>query len=341
MVFSKDDVIAGRYQVLEMVGQGGFGNVYKAFDIDSNEKVACKVSDRHVEALRHEANLLYRLGSVTSCIPRYNRFVTEGDRGVLVMKLLGPSMSQIRTHADNQNIPMAGVLRIAIAMNACLFSIHQYGVVHRDIKNSNFALSSKKHRLYLIDFGIARTFASKTGLIPARPKPGFRGSILYASPNAHAEADLGPRDDYWSLLFSLIELMDGRLPWKHGDGIKVAGLKKAAFIESFETSRYPQSMKRLVRYLQTVKYGELLDCRYVRKIFLDDLWRLGVRVTTSDRHLIVAPHAAPTNAEIDENESDPAQFAGIGSEMEVREPKQGGRLVTFIVKQLSVCTKSP
>lgn len=63
----------------------------------------------------------------------------------------------------------------------------------------------------IIDFGLARRYTSEeTGaVLPQRPDAAFRGSTTYASVHAHAEQDLGRRDDLWSWLYCLVELLDG------------------------------------------------------------------------------------------------------------------------------------
>lgn len=90
-----------------------------------------------------------------------------------------------------------------------------------------------KRWLYVLDFGLSRLYRTSTGeMIPARERPGFVGSTRYASPNAHESRELGRGDDLVSLLYVLIELRKGRLPWRNvGDRGVVAAVKKTTNLD--------------------------------------------------------------------------------------------------------------
>lgn len=67
----------------------------------------------------------------------------------------------------------------------------------------------------MLDYGLARQYVHKNGrLRDERESAGFRGTVRYASLNAHYKKDLGRRDDLWSLLYILIEFRRGELPWR-------------------------------------------------------------------------------------------------------------------------------
>jgi serine/threonine protein kinase len=103
---------------------------------------------------------------------------------------------------------------IALSTLVAIESVHQAGFVHRDIKPANFALSSASEWT-IIDFGLARQIINDDGTVmPERTTQGFRGSTVYASVAAHAGKDVGRKDDLWSWVYVLAELIDGSLPWR-------------------------------------------------------------------------------------------------------------------------------
>lgn len=103
---------------------------------------------------------------------------------------------------------------IALSTLVAIESVHQAGYVHRDIKPANFALSSASEWT-IIDFGLARQIINDDGTVmPERVAQGFRGSTVYASAAAHAGKDVGRKDDLWSWVYVLAELVDGSLPWR-------------------------------------------------------------------------------------------------------------------------------
>ena len=92
-------------------------------------------------------------------------------------------------------------------------SVHDIGFLHRDIKPSNFAMggsSSNKHKVYILDFGLARQYTTASGqLRQPRSTAGFRGTVRYASMNAHNNKEMGRHDDLWSLFYMIVEFITG------------------------------------------------------------------------------------------------------------------------------------
>jgi len=67
----------------------------------------------------------------------------------------------------------------------------------------------------MLDFGLARQFTTGTGEVrPPRAAAGFRGTVRYASVNAHKNKEMGRHDDLWSLFYMLVEFVNGQLPWR-------------------------------------------------------------------------------------------------------------------------------
>jgi serine/threonine protein kinase len=134
------------------------------------------------------------------------------------MECLGPSLECVRESAAGSRLSLSTTLRVGIEAVRALREIHARGIVHRDVKPSNFVIRPSRRRpLAIIDFGLARPFADPETHEVREPRchPGFVGTAYYASNNALRGRELGPRDDLVSLLYSLVEFRAGSLPWRY------------------------------------------------------------------------------------------------------------------------------
>lgn len=94
--------------------------------------------------------------------------------------------------------------------------LHKRHFLHRDIKPDNFmmGIDKKKHKVYLIDFGLAKRYLRRDGKhIPYKDGKDLTGTARYASINTHAGVEQGRRDDLESLGYVLLYFLRGKLPW--------------------------------------------------------------------------------------------------------------------------------
>ncbi|MCY3020207.1 MAG: serine/threonine-protein kinase, partial [Planctomycetota bacterium] len=148
----------GHFTILEKIGQGGMGTVFKAFDTALERPVALKVllssaldDPKHAERFLREARSLARL-SHPNLVHVYNVGI-EGDYHYFAMELLeGETLSAgIRRR---QRISAQELLPYLGQILAALYEVHQQGITHRDIKSGNIMLCSR--RAVLMDFGLAK-----------------------------------------------------------------------------------------------------------------------------------------------------------------------------------------
>ena len=108
---------------------------------------------------------------------------------------------------------------------------------------------------YLIDFGLARRFRDSEGAIrTARSTVVFVAACRYASIAAHAGRELGPVDDLWSWLFTLVELADGSLPWRKLKDRDAVHQAKLSMVNANLLSNFPRYMLTMYDYLNTLAY---------------------------------------------------------------------------------------
>jgi tetratricopeptide (TPR) repeat protein len=208
-------LLAGRYQLLSRIGQGGMGAVYKAADTRFNNRpLAIKEMSstglpparlQEAEAaFEHEAHLLADL--LHPNLPRIYEHFTENDRSYLVMDYIeGKTVEEHLEQVGGGPLPVDQVIKWAEQLCDVLnyLHTHQPPIIFRDLKPANIMLSESGH-IYLIDFGIARIF-----------KPGKQhdtvalGSPGYAAPEQYGKAQSTPRSDIYSLGALLHHLLTG------------------------------------------------------------------------------------------------------------------------------------
>ncbi|DBA86692.1 TPA: hypothetical protein ACH3X1_005146 [Trebouxia sp. C0004] len=145
------------------------------------------------------------------------------------MELLGNNAVELRKlQAPQGRWGTHTVKQMGLPMLAALQEMHGKGLIHRDVKPANFGVSPPGYTmssgenfegtLKVIDFGLSKRYTDNQGrIIPRREgRAGFRGSTAYASVYAHEELEQGRRDDLWSWLYVLVEMLDGGLCWRIG-----------------------------------------------------------------------------------------------------------------------------
>ncbi|KAA6361631.1 MAG: hypothetical protein EZS28_042842 [Streblomastix strix] len=133
------------------------------------------------------------------------------------MELLGPSIIEVVNRQKPYKFTLSQVLQFGIQGIESLSSIHSHGFVHRDIKPGNFVIGNTVETsgiFYLIDFGLCKRLQYQDGVVIKPPQNGsFRGTLRYASIQAHKKEELGRNDDLMSLFCIMIEFYVGKLPW--------------------------------------------------------------------------------------------------------------------------------
>ncbi|MBO0790763.1 MAG: tetratricopeptide repeat protein [Ktedonobacteraceae bacterium] len=208
-----------RYQILTMVGQGGFGAIYQAADthFPNLPKRAVKEmlmpsadpqeQQQAIEAFKQEALLL--AGLMHQNLPRIYEYFEEGGRWYLVMDFIeGQTLEDCMEASVGNRLPFQRVLHFATQLCTVLDYLHsqQPPIIFRDLKPANVMVTSDDH-LYLIDFGIARLF--KPG--QAKDTIAF-GSPGYAAPEQYGKAQTTERADIYSLGATLHSLLSGLDP---------------------------------------------------------------------------------------------------------------------------------
>lgn len=205
-------VLAGRYELVELVGVGGMGLVYRAEDRRLDLEVALKVltPERagNREALeRFERELVLARQVSHPNVVRIHDIGQDGDLHFLTMDYVsGRSLSSVLQ--EEGALPVDRAVAIAADLAEGLAAAHDKGVVHRDLKPANVLLD-EDGRARITDFGVARSLAT-----PGPTRPGHvLGTPYYLSPEQALGEPVDGRSDLYALGLLLYEMLSGRLPF--------------------------------------------------------------------------------------------------------------------------------
>jgi tetratricopeptide (TPR) repeat protein len=233
----------GRYVLLDRLGEGGSGVVYRAYDPELQREVAVKlvapsVDPSHNARLLDEARTMARLAHPN--VVRVYDAGTIGDSVFLAMELMSGG-----TLRDWQRVrrPWSAVLDRYLQAGRGLEAAHERGLVHRDFKPSNVMLS-EDGRACVGDFGLASvdmTTLSDGDDVGRQPR--IAGTPLYMSPEAHRGETLDGRSDQYSFCVALFEALYGYVPYA---GASVGAVERAKMQGDIATGsrRGPRALYR-------------------------------------------------------------------------------------------------
>lgn len=249
-IFCSNHKMNKKYEIIERIGAGCFGSIYRGRNIRTGEQVAIKVEPINSETmLLKNESVIYQYLKDCSGIPKVKWFGKDDQNYYMVIELLGQSLEQLKVERGTLTLQLT--VQIGQQILSILQSIHDLGLVHRDIKPDNFLLKSKQ--LFMIDFGFCKKYS-----ISDNPKTttSLIGSPNYASINAHNCVELSRRDDLESLGYMLIYLHLGKLPWSTNIMISKIQYEPTVFAD-------------YLRYVRALQFNETPDynvlCSLIRE----------------------------------------------------------------------------
>ncbi len=208
-------IFADRYLVIEDLGKGGMGKVYKVLDKEINEKIALKLikpeiaADRQtIDRFQNEIKITRRITHKNVC--RMYHLGREKDTCYITMEFVrGENLKKIIRMT--RELTLEAALNIAQQICHGLIEAHRLGIVHRDLKPQNIMIDEDGD-VRIMDFGIASSIETKGATLPGM----MIGTPEYMSPEQIDGGEIDARSDLYSLGIIIYEMLTGKTPF-HGE----------------------------------------------------------------------------------------------------------------------------
>jgi serine/threonine protein kinase len=270
--FAIDD----QWKIKRHLGKGGFGEVFYAKSSENGTRCAIKIEKNIITGsygLDNEIRCLKKFQS-SPYVARLFSYGKYKSFKYIIMELMGDDLHHLRLSKSNKRFGYNFTSNLGTQMLAAIESIHKLGYIHRDIKPSNFILKNTDElKVMIIDFGNSIKHLDSDGTpFPKQNDVSFAGTTRYASPHILLRKSPSRRDDLWSLLLSLVELITGTLPWpKCDDKNKI----KISILNIFKTRPHiiiedlPKPFEYMIRYLCTLRYKDEPNYELFNELIVD------------------------------------------------------------------------
>ena len=278
-----NQIIFNKYQIKKRLGKGSFGSIYLV--IYNNKLYAMKLENKKkgYYILDKEFDIMTILYGPR--IPYVKSFGHCGFYNVLIMELLGKSLEELREMLPSGKMSIPCVCKLSYQMIQILEFIHKKFYIHRDIKPENFlmGIGSNNKFLYIIDLGFAQLYRDPNSLrhIPRTKKQGMTGTSRFASINTLSGYTQSRKDDLESLVYVIIYLSKGTLPWAHIKSDNKKDLYNKILNSKMQTTPeilcqgLPKQFEEFVKYIKAMTFEQEPDYFYLKNLFINALISLG------------------------------------------------------------------
>ena len=261
-----------KFKVLEFIGKGSFSYVFQGLNIFTNELVAMKFEEKikQFNLLENEKNILIELEKL-DFIPKFIYYDSTDSYNILIIQLLGKNLSFFHNQLNNK-FSLFTTIKLGIKIFELIEIFHEKGFIYRDFKPENFVLDEEKKNLFLIDFGSSKKYLNEKNKHKCiKITKNFIGTGRYCSRNAHYGIELSRRDDLESIMFVLIYLSKGKLPWMNIKTInskllfqKIAKSKEKNYLKI--SKGFPNEINIILKYIDELSFRDNPDYEGILKL---------------------------------------------------------------------------
>lgn len=252
------------YTIKKYINSGSFGNVFEAVSNTTNDPVAIKIPSisKCGEKWLLEEGEIYKQLKGTGVPNAKVEYSEKFKTNILVMDLLGSSLNDV-FRKNKKGIPLDKIILLMIHILKSIRTIHESGFIHRDLKPSNFVFNKDFTQLYCIDYGLTKRYAHQPHPTERRSCKSFCGTAKFASISAHEYKEQFRKDDLESVLYTIVYLFNGKLPWQNE---KRFGSKNDPVLHSKQTVReseaeftkgMPKEFYVYYKYINTLDFDEM------------------------------------------------------------------------------------
>ena len=203
----------GQFQIVDQIGSGGMGDVYRGYDASLDRYVAIKVL---APALARDEEFVRRFGAEATAAAKVSHpnvvpiYFIGQDAGYHFFAMQSSRGSRWLSVSREQRLPVAEAVAIIEQCLAGLEAAHAQGLIHRDVKPANILLERGSGRAVLVDFGLARHLNAETRMTATGV---VMGTVDYIAPEQARGRAIDGRADIYSLGIMFYELLASRLPF--------------------------------------------------------------------------------------------------------------------------------
>lgn len=284
-------LLEGKYRLLDEIGRGGMGTVFRARDESLERMVAIKfllpelqAEETLVERFRREAQAMASVRHQN--VLQIFSFGRYGSANFFVMEYIeGLTTEDLLMHAVDrgEHLPLKLTLEILEQAASGLASVHKAGVVHRDIKPANIMYEEDSKRAVIMDFGIGKRYLSTDLRRTQSPS----GTPAYMAPEVVSGKEITAEEDHLSDIYAFgvtaFELLTGSLPFEAENWVDlcVKHVTQPAPPPSSRRSRLPKEIDDIVlKCLEKIPQARYETCSQLRDAFVDVLEKIEPRKAT-------------------------------------------------------------
>ena len=276
MIKKQKIIIANKYEIHEKIGNGSFGSIYQGINQRTYEKVAIKVEpvEYNLKLLKNES-ILYQYLKDVKGIPNVKWFGKDQINYYMVIPLLGDSLNILKKKFGA--FSLHSIIQIGLNILQLIETIHEKGLIHRDIKPDNFLFGIDSNQLYLIDFGFCKSYFVEKEHIPFKNIHKIIGSPNFVSIHTHDHITQSRRDDLESFGYILYYLYYGDFEWSNvsltNDLFYEKNNKEMKKMKMMinEKNDLPDFLKKIFIYVRQMYFEEKPDYLFIRNLMVENL----------------------------------------------------------------------